>query len=156
MPKASLGRSRSSYRVKTVGLVHEFSFFLPHFTQSKRLKEGSALSYSQEPTWSSSPGIPDDGTLGEPPTPTIVHVRSILNRNCSSYLLYVLDKSSFCLSNFFSVACFSPLSYYLEKVSHKFRYKILLLPHGQSDTQPVIAMTQLQERSSTNWSISPW
>uniref|UniRef100_A0A7N0RAR1 Cytochrome f large domain-containing protein n=1 Tax=Kalanchoe fedtschenkoi TaxID=63787 RepID=A0A7N0RAR1_KALFE len=37
---------------------------------------------------SSSPGIPDEGTLGEPPTPTTVHVRSILDlTNCPSYLL---------------------------------------------------------------------
>ncbi|CAK7324361.1 unnamed protein product [Dovyalis caffra] len=40
-------------------------------------------------------GIPDEGTLGEPPTPTIVHVRSILDlTNCPSYLLYVLDSLS--------------------------------------------------------------
>ena len=37
-----------------------------------------------------------------------------------------------------------------QHVSHQFRYKILSLPPGQLDTQPVIATTQLQERSSTN------
>nr|YP_010974801.1 hypothetical protein UYF86_pgp006 [Lysiana exocarpi]WNR57378.1 hypothetical protein [Lysiana exocarpi]WNR57443.1 hypothetical protein [Lysiana exocarpi] len=36
------------------------------------------------------------GTLGEPPTPTTVHVRSILDlTNGPSYLLYVLDSLSF-------------------------------------------------------------
>nr|YP_010119452.1 noproductstringInfile [Chrysanthemum zawadskii]YP_010155113.1 noproductstringInfile [Chrysanthemum vestitum]QQX28454.1 noproductstringInfile [Chrysanthemum vestitum]QQY98695.1 noproductstringInfile [Chrysanthemum zawadskii] len=36
--------------------------------------------------------FPNKGTLGEPPTPTTVHVRSILDlTNCPSYLLYVLD-----------------------------------------------------------------
>ncbi|KAL5052993.1 hypothetical protein RYX36_033675 [Vicia faba] len=34
-----------------------------------------------------------------------------------------------------------------QKVSHRFRYKILSLPPGQLDIQPVIATTQLQERS---------
>ncbi|KAG9438446.1 hypothetical protein H6P81_021616 [Aristolochia fimbriata] len=34
-----------------------------------------------------------------------------------------------------------------QKVSHRFRYKILSLPPGQLDIQPVIATTQLQERA---------
>nr|YP_010046508.1 hypothetical protein J6742_pgp024 [Lablab purpureus]YP_010046521.1 hypothetical protein J6742_pgp010 [Lablab purpureus]QPJ78293.1 hypothetical protein [Lablab purpureus]QPJ78299.1 hypothetical protein [Lablab purpureus] len=39
--------------------------------------------------------IPNEETLGEPPTPTTVHVRSILDlTNCPSYLLYVLDSPS--------------------------------------------------------------
>nr|YP_009477918.1 putative pvs-trna-like protein [Betula cordifolia]YP_009477934.1 putative pvs-trna-like protein [Betula cordifolia]AVN97972.1 putative pvs-trna-like protein [Alnus rubra]AVN97988.1 putative pvs-trna-like protein [Alnus rubra]AVN98066.1 putative pvs-trna-like protein [Betula cordifolia]AVN98082.1 putative pvs-trna-like protein [Betula cordifolia] len=39
--------------------------------------------------------MPDEGSLGEPPTPTTVHVRSILDlTNCPSYLLYVLDSPS--------------------------------------------------------------
>nr|YP_010869443.1 hypothetical protein QSG75_pgp022 [Rosa x centifolia]YP_010869458.1 hypothetical protein QSG75_pgp007 [Rosa x centifolia]WGU47139.1 hypothetical protein [Rosa hybrid cultivar]WGU48504.1 hypothetical protein [Rosa canina]WGU47140.1 hypothetical protein [Rosa hybrid cultivar]WGU48505.1 hypothetical protein [Rosa canina]WGU48595.1 hypothetical protein [Rosa x centifolia] len=39
--------------------------------------------------------MPDEGTLGEPPTPTTVHVRSILDlTNYPSYLLYVLDSPS--------------------------------------------------------------
>ena len=68
----------------------------------KGLKGDSASSYSQGPTWSSSPGIPDEGSLGEPPTPTIVHVRSILDlTNCPSYLLYLFDSPSFCLSRVF-------------------------------------------------------
>ena len=53
------------------------------------------------------------------------------------------------------MACFGPLPHYLEKVSHQLRYKILSLPPGQLDIQPIIATTQLQERSSTNWAISP-
>ncbi|RYR71767.1 hypothetical protein Ahy_A02g005988 [Arachis hypogaea] len=37
--------------------------------------------------------IPDKKTLEEPPTPTIVHVRSLLDlTNYVSYLLYVIDK----------------------------------------------------------------
>ncbi|KAL6003955.1 hypothetical protein ACLOJK_004501 [Asimina triloba] len=61
----------------------------------KGLKGDSASSCSQGPTRSSSPGIPDEGALGEPSTPTIVHVRSILDlTNCPSYLLYVLDSPS--------------------------------------------------------------
>ncbi|KAK8702612.1 hypothetical protein V6N13_020955 [Hibiscus sabdariffa] len=36
-----------------------------------------------------------------------------------------------------SVACFGPLPHYVEKVSHRFRYKILSLPPGQLDTQPL-------------------
>ncbi|RYR40163.1 hypothetical protein Ahy_A09g045849 [Arachis hypogaea] len=65
------------------------------------------------------PRIPDEETLGEPPTPTTVHS--------------------------LSVACFGPLSHYLEKVSHWFRYKKLSLPPGQLDIQPVIATTQLRQ-----------
>jgi hypothetical protein len=62
----------------------------------KRLKRYSASSYSQGPTWSSSLGIPHEGSLGEPPTPTIAHVRSILDlTNCASYLLYLFDSPSF-------------------------------------------------------------
>nr|AKJ25273.1 putative pvs-trna-like protein [Abies koreana] len=39
--------------------------------------------------------MPDEVTLGEPPTPTIAHVRSILDlTNYPLYLLYVLDSSS--------------------------------------------------------------
>nr|YP_009550086.1 hypothetical protein orf42 [Barclaya longifolia]YP_009550089.1 hypothetical protein orf42 [Barclaya longifolia] len=39
--------------------------------------------------------MPDEVTLGEPPAPTIVHVRSILDlTNYPSYLLYVLDSPS--------------------------------------------------------------
>lgn len=37
-----------------------------------------------------------------------------------------------------------------QHVSHQFRYKILSLPPRQLDIQPEIAMTQLQEQSSTN------
>ncbi|KAG6735399.1 hypothetical protein POTOM_062040 (chloroplast) [Populus tomentosa] len=48
MPKASLGRSRSSYGVETMGSVHGFSFLFPHF--AKGLKEDSASSCSQGPT----------------------------------------------------------------------------------------------------------
>ncbi|KAK9188241.1 hypothetical protein WN944_019642 [Citrus x changshan-huyou] len=40
-------------------------------------------------------GIPDEGTLREPPTPTTAHVRSILDLiNRPSYLFYVLDSPS--------------------------------------------------------------
>jgi hypothetical protein len=93
---------------------------------------------------SSAPGITDEGSLGVPPTSTIVYVLSILDlTNCPSYLLYLFDSPSLCLSR---VTCFSPLLYYLEKVSHWFRYKILSLPSGQLDSQPV--KTQLQERGS--------
>nr|YP_010974864.1 hypothetical protein UYF89_pgp011 [Muellerina celastroides]WNR57507.1 hypothetical protein [Muellerina celastroides] len=92
------------------------------------------------------------GTLGEPPTPTTVHVRSILDlTNGPSYLLYVLDSPSLvCLSRVFQwhVSVLFPIT--SKKVSHLFRYKILSLPPGQLDIQPVIATTQLQERSSTN------
>ncbi|CAK7322536.1 unnamed protein product [Dovyalis caffra] len=64
--------------------------FSSHFT--KGLKGDSASSYSQGPTSSSSLRIPNKGTLGESLTPTIIHVRSILDpTNCPSYLLYVLD-----------------------------------------------------------------
>nr|YP_009444635.1 hypothetical protein [Cenchrus purpureus]YP_009444648.1 hypothetical protein [Cenchrus purpureus]ATU75016.1 hypothetical protein [Cenchrus purpureus]ATU75029.1 hypothetical protein [Cenchrus purpureus] len=46
--------------------------------------------------------MPDEGSLGEPPTPTIVHVRSILDlTNYPSYLLYLFDSPSFCLSRVF-------------------------------------------------------
>nr|YP_009234264.1 putative pvs-trna-like protein [Boswellia sacra]YP_009234278.1 putative pvs-trna-like protein [Boswellia sacra]YP_009522675.1 putative pvs-trna-like protein [Toona ciliata]YP_009522688.1 putative pvs-trna-like protein [Toona ciliata]YP_009561564.1 hypothetical protein [Commiphora foliacea]YP_009561577.1 hypothetical protein [Commiphora foliacea]YP_009561657.1 hypothetical protein [Commiphora gileadensis]YP_009561672.1 hypothetical protein [Commiphora gileadensis]YP_010596782.1 putative p len=39
--------------------------------------------------------MPDEGTLREPPTPTTVHVRSILDlTNRPSYLFYVLDSPS--------------------------------------------------------------
>ncbi|XLT86920.1 hypothetical protein HN873_008673, partial [Arachis hypogaea] len=41
------------------------------------------------------PRIPDEETLGEPPTPTTVHVRFLLDlTNYPSYLLYVLDSPS--------------------------------------------------------------
>ncbi|XLT67675.1 hypothetical protein HN873_024114 [Arachis hypogaea] len=41
------------------------------------------------------PRIPDEEILGEPPTPTTVHVRSLLDlTNYPSYLLYVLDSPS--------------------------------------------------------------
>jgi len=47
--------------------------------------------------------IPNEETLGEPPTPTTVHVRSILNlTNCPSYLLYVLDSPVFVLVESFN------------------------------------------------------
>lgn len=59
------------------------------------LKRDSASSCSQGPTRSSSPGILDEVTLGEPPTPTIAHVRSILDlTNYPSYLLYAFDSPS--------------------------------------------------------------
>ncbi|RYR71768.1 hypothetical protein Ahy_A02g005989 [Arachis hypogaea] len=52
--------------------------------------------------------IPVKKTLEEPPTPTIVHVRSLLDlTNYVSYLLYVID-----------MAFFGPLFHYVEKVSH--------------------------------------
>lgn len=52
------------------------------------------------------PRIPAEETLGEPPTPTTVHVRSIILdlTNCPSYLLYVLDSPSL---SFVSVESFS-------------------------------------------------
>ncbi|KAL5749443.1 hypothetical protein ACOSP7_024046 [Xanthoceras sorbifolium] len=44
---------------------------------------------------SASSWIPNEGTLREPPTPTTVHVRSILDlTNRPSYLFYVLDSPS--------------------------------------------------------------
>ncbi|KAL5732796.1 hypothetical protein ACOSQ2_032488 [Xanthoceras sorbifolium] len=44
---------------------------------------------------SASSWIPDEGTLREPPTPTTVHVQSILDlTNRPSYLFYVLDSQS--------------------------------------------------------------
>jgi hypothetical protein len=59
------------------------------------LKRDNAPSCSQGPTWSSSPGILDEVTLGEPPTPTIAHVRSIPDlTNYPSYLLYAFDSPS--------------------------------------------------------------
>ena len=95
MPKESLGWSRRSYGVEMMGLVHGFSFLFICRISLKRLEGDSASSCSQGPTWSSSPDISHEGTLGEPPTPTIVHVRSIKDlTNCPSYLLYVLYNPS--------------------------------------------------------------
>ncbi|RYR71769.1 hypothetical protein Ahy_A02g005990 [Arachis hypogaea] len=52
--------------------------------------------------------IPYKKILEEPPTPTIVHVRSLLDlTNYVSYLLYVID-----------MPFFGPLFHYIEKVSH--------------------------------------
>ncbi|KAL4294386.1 hypothetical protein AHAS_Ahas18G0222900 [Arachis hypogaea] len=41
------------------------------------------------------PRIPDEEILGEPLTPTTIHVRSLLDlTNYPSYFLYVLDRPS--------------------------------------------------------------
>nr|VVW90330.1 unnamed protein product [Nymphaea colorata] len=75
-----------------MGSVHGFSFLLPHFAQRV---EGDSASAVRKGNLILFPRDPDEVTLGEPPTPTIVHVRSILDlTNYPSYLLYVLDSPS--------------------------------------------------------------
>lgn len=84
----------------------------------KGLKGDSASSCSQGPTWSSSLRIRNEGTLWDLPTPTTIHMRSILDlTNCSSYLFYILNNPSLSqLSLSMAPHCF-------EKVSHWFKYK---------------------------------
>ncbi|MCD9639912.1 hypothetical protein HAX54_024866 [Datura stramonium] len=95
LPHLWVPRYPPSYGVEMMGSVHGFSFLFFCRISLKGLKGDSASSCSEGPTLSSSPEISDEGTLGEPPTPTTIHVRSILDlTNCPSYLLYVLDSPS--------------------------------------------------------------
>lgn len=58
-------------------------------------------------------------------------------------LLYLLDMvGDIFLSHRVFLSCFSPLPHYLEKVSHRFRYRILSLLSGQLDVQPVVVTSQ--------------
>ncbi|CAH1448962.1 unnamed protein product [Lactuca virosa] len=60
--------------------------------------------------------------------------------------------ANLCLSRVLSSGLFRSSSPLLRKSEPPFRYKqdTIITPPGQLDIQPVIATTQLQERSSTN------
>nr|YP_009249793.1 putative pvs-tRNA-like protein [Pinus sibirica]ALO20530.1 putative pvs-tRNA-like protein [Pinus sibirica]QFS20738.1 putative pvs-tRNA-like protein [Pinus cembra] len=68
--------------------------------------------------------MPYEVTLGEPPTPTIAHVRSILDlTNYPLYLLYVLDSPSFFVSVEFFSGMFRSYSPLLRKSKPPVRVK---------------------------------
>ncbi|RYR71766.1 hypothetical protein Ahy_A02g005987 [Arachis hypogaea] len=72
--------------------LYQLSYILPSHLDHPRLELETSLVKANLILF---PRIPDKKTLEVPPTPTIVHVRSLLNlTNYVSYRLYVIDSLS--------------------------------------------------------------